>query len=93
MLLCLHPEDVDGVFPLLAVPAPQLKMVEHPPTPTDGAKSQPLAEQDRSGGRHLWHNAYDLGVPHGQICKQIFGALRMERFVVIKICQKISTRN
>ena len=29
-------------FPLPAVPAPQLKMVDPPPTSTDGAKSQPF---------------------------------------------------
>ena len=69
----LQPEEVEGFFPLPAVPAPQLKMVDPPPTSTGGAKSQPLAEQNRSGRRHLWRNGYDLGAPHGEICKQFLG--------------------
>ena len=64
LFLRLQPEEVEGFFPLPAVPVPQLKMVDPPPASTGGAKSQPLAEQNRFGRRHLWRNGYDLGAPH-----------------------------
>ena len=71
LFLRLRPEEVEGFLPLLAVPATQPEMVGPPPASTGGAKSQPLTKQNRSGGQHLWRNAYGLSTPHAEICKQL----------------------
>ena len=50
LFLCAHREELEAFFPLSDVPAPQLKMVDPPPTSIGGGKSQLLTEQNRSGG-------------------------------------------